>query len=474
MFEFIARLIHAVLAPLAEVMGALLPSWIRLPDLKLVLPHYMYWPDLILFPLVVMCFVWWEKNRKSATEIPWHISATLAVSIAVMAGPILGILLGAVLAAVGLEISRLWEIVAGAVFGVALSVATLRSMRRHIGAEGAENAKRNRVTLPIAYLLLIAGGFAGLHRFYLRSAWLGSLYVLFFLVILYGNWTSADARNLVSAAQNDFRGAVSEVDRFTKAVRSGAEGAQAKLAKAEATLATVKAELADAGALFNDWRALVGGFAFLILVFLIADAFLVPRLRRRCLEKEPDVEEVEHEITARGPKPDPRHDIHTGFTRFVESISGWSGQFVAYWSPIAVFVYYYEVIARHVFNSPTNWAHEGMFLMFGMQYLLAGAYAYREDAHVRVDVIYEKWSPRGRAIVDLITSVFFFIFVAALLGTGAIFARDSIQVWEVSFTEWAIQYWPVKLTIVLGALILLLQGTAKVVRDVVYLRSTGR
>jgi TRAP-type mannitol/chloroaromatic compound transport system permease small subunit len=28
-----------------------------------------------------------------------------------------------------------------------------------------------------------------------------------------------------------------------------------------------------------------------------------------------------------------------------------------------------------VFNSPTNWAHEAMYLMFGMQYLIAGAYA---------------------------------------------------------------------------------------------------
>ena len=47
---------------------------------------------------------------------------------------------------------------------------------------------------------------------------------------------------------------------------------------------------------------------------------------------------------------------------------------MAYWAVIFVFVYYYEVIARYVFNSPTNWVHESMFLMFGMQYILAGAY----------------------------------------------------------------------------------------------------
>ena len=42
-----------------------------------------------------------------------------------------------------------------------------------------------------------------------------------------------------------------------------------------------------------------------------------------------------------------------------------------------MFGYYYEVIARFVFNSPTNWVHESMFLMYGMQYMLAGAYAYQ-------------------------------------------------------------------------------------------------
>jgi TRAP-type mannitol/chloroaromatic compound transport system permease small subunit len=142
---------------------------------------------------------------------------------------------------------------------------------------------------------------------------------------------------------------------------------------------------------------------------------------------------------------------------------------VAYWSVIAVFVYYYEVLARYIFNSPTNWAHEGMFLMFGMQYLLSGAYAYLTDSHVRVDVFYTRLSPRGKALADLLTSVFFFIFAVTLLGTGWIFMMDSIDVGEVSFTEWAIQYWPVKITIALGAVLIILQGVAKLVDDIAIL-----
>ena len=67
--------------------------------------------------------------------------------------------------------------------------------------------------------------------------------------------------------------------------------------------------------------------------------------------------------------------------------------------------------------------------------------------------------------MDLLTSVFFFIFAFTLLWTGLIFAADSIGQNEVSFTEWAIQYWPIKISIVVGAALLILQGISKVIKD---------
>ena len=111
--------------------------------------------------------------------------------------------------------------------------------------------------------------------------------------------------------------------------------------------------------------------------------------------------------------------------------------------------------------------------MFGMQYLISGAFVLREDSHVRVDVFYVMLPDRAKALVDILTSLFFFIFVGALLVTGSIFALDSVNVLEVSFTEWAIQYWPVKTTIALGALLLLLQGLSKLVKDVTILFAKG-
>ncbi|WP_043643833.1 TRAP transporter small permease subunit [Caenispirillum salinarum] len=169
-----------------------------------------------------------------------------------------------------------------------------------------------------------------------------------------------------------------------------------------------------------------------------------------------------------------------GFTRLIDRISGFTGVFVAYWTVIAVVTYFYEVAVRYFFDSPTNWAHESMFLMFGMQYLIAGAYAYLHDAHVRVDLFYSKAGPRGKAALDIFTSVFFLVFTLALLWTGWTFFTNSVSADflpfgtgyanERSFTEWQVAYWPVKGTIFLGAVFLLLQGLGRLVKDILVMR----
>jgi len=336
---------------------------------------------------------------------------------------------------------------------------------------------RDRVTAPIAYLLWFTAGFVGLHRFYLRAPKFGAAYVLMFVLVLYGNKRGAGARNLVSEASNALKGAEFDVERFAKALARGRDGAAAKLEQAKEALVAVKIKLAGTDVVLAQWEAFSGCFAALILIALIADFFLMGGLRARCNALEADLPPpADFSVMERGGPAGPRAAIHNPATRAIDALSGVAGNFVAYWAVVAVFVYYYEVVARYVFNSPTNWAHESMFLMFGMQYLLSGAFALREDSHVRVDVIYEMLSERAKALLDMITSIFFFVFTLTLLITGFIFSMDSVNVFEVSFTEWAIQYWPVKLSSVVGAALITLQGAAKLIRDVIYFtqqRATG-
>ena len=159
------------------------------------------------------------------------------------------------------------------------------------------------------------------------------------------------------------------------------------------------------------------------------------------------------------------------FTRIIDWISEHSGVFVAFWTVNAVVAYFYEVVMRYLFNQPTIWVHESSFLLFGMQYLLAGAYAFLHGAHVRVDIIYQRLPERGRVGMDIFTSIFFFIFAMALLSTSWRFMVDSWSMHETTVETWGIQYYPVKMMMTVGAILLLLAGVSKLIKDIrLYIR----
>lgn len=160
-------------------------------------------------------------------------------------------------------------------------------------------------------------------------------------------------------------------------------------------------------------------------------------------------------------------------TKIIDKISDYTGIFIALWTINAVVFYFYEVVMRYLFNMPTIWVHEASFLLFGMQYLMTGAYAMLHGAHVRVDILYVKLPPRGRAGIDIFTSVFFFIFVLALMGTSWTFFTSSYGMNETTIETWAIQYWPVKLLMFSGAALLALAGISKLIKDIMLFRLLG-
>ena len=152
-------------------------------------------------------------------------------------------------------------------------------------------------------------------------------------------------------------------------------------------------------------------------------------------------------------------------TRALDWLSEQSGLFVSLWTVNAVCAYFFEVVARYIFNAPTIWVHQASFLMFGMQYLLAGAFAYLHGDHVRVDVLYVKFPKRGQAGLDVFTSIFFFICALALLGSSWRFFMDAVNMYEVTEETWRVQLYPVKGTMVLGGVLLVLAGVSKLLKD---------
>ena len=327
------------------------------------------------------------------------------------------------------------------------------------------DASRKPVSLALGYFLLLAGGFIGVHRLYVRSFWT-LVFIALFTSTLVVNVEVRSARDTLSAAENDIKLAELKMERAEKALQRGRDDADQKIQQAAQRMQEANASLKSAQQNSEQWNTTSSTLGIIVLLLLITDAILLPKLVRKRNEIEAGQQQ---EPGFHCPTVEAEHDDRTEpnlFGRITSHINGLAGEFVAYWSVIAVFVYYYEVIARYVFNSPTNWAHESMFLMFGMQYLIAGGFVLREGGHVRVDVLYNKMSTRWKAISDVLTSIFFFIFMFALLVTGWTFFKDAYNVSEVSFTEWAIQYWPIKFALPLGAVLLIIQGISQLIKDV--------
>jgi TRAP-type mannitol/chloroaromatic compound transport system permease small subunit len=156
-----------------------------------------------------------------------------------------------------------------------------------------------------------------------------------------------------------------------------------------------------------------------------------------------------------------------GFIRAINRVTEWSGKILLWFPWIVAGIILWEIILRTFFNLPTIWAHELSLMVFGALSVLAGAYAHKYRGHVNMDLFYSRLSPRGKMIMDLITFPFFLCFCGILLWKGWSFAWRSIVIWEYSQSNWAPLIWPIKLTIPIGALLIILQGVSNLLSDII-------
>jgi TRAP-type mannitol/chloroaromatic compound transport system permease small subunit len=83
-----------------------------------------------------------------------------------------------------------------------------------------------------------------------------------------------------------------------------------------------------------------------------------------------------------------------------------------------------------------------------------------------MDIIYNYLSPRTQHFVNVIGSLFLFLFVGVLVLKGWEAAWNSMRIWERSYTGWAPPIWFVRFTIPIGCFLLLVQGVVTLIRDI--------
>jgi TRAP-type mannitol/chloroaromatic compound transport system permease small subunit len=151
----------------------------------------------------------------------------------------------------------------------------------------------------------------------------------------------------------------------------------------------------------------------------------------------------------------------------IEAVSGWTGKIASWFLVLLMLLITYEVAMRYIFVKPTIWGYE-LSMMFGGSILLMLAYVQKHDANIRVGILYEKLSPRGRALVNVLGTVIFAypVFIYILIGAYQYMIRAFVTGEKMSEAFWYPPAAPFRTVIFISVCLAILQFTATLIRDV--------
>ena len=164
-----------------------------------------------------------------------------------------------------------------------------------------------------------------------------------------------------------------------------------------------------------------------------------------------------------------------GLTRLIDAFTERTGNVIAWLNIGMVIGTVLVVILRYAFNNSSIALQEGVIYLHGAVFLLASAYTLKHNEHVRVDIFYQKFSPRGKALVNLLGSLFLLLPTLSYICIESWpYIMQSWQFKEVSSEAAGLPYVYILKTLIIGMVVVLaLQGIAEVFRSMITLIQPG-
>jgi TRAP-type mannitol/chloroaromatic compound transport system permease small subunit len=155
----------------------------------------------------------------------------------------------------------------------------------------------------------------------------------------------------------------------------------------------------------------------------------------------------------------------------IDRINGWWGRIAVWAMFISCMVSAGNATVRYLINLSSNAWLEIQWYLFGVCVLMGAAAVLRVNEHVRVDVMYSRYSGRLKAWVDLLGIIFFLMPATALLvWMSWPWFLDSWRLMEHSSNEGGLIRWPVKILLPVGFFFLTLQGASEIIKRIGFLR----
>ncbi|MBM3372787.1 MAG: TRAP transporter small permease subunit [Betaproteobacteria bacterium] len=126
-----------------------------------------------------------------------------------------------------------------------------------------------------------------------------------------------------------------------------------------------------------------------------------------------------------------------------------------------------NAIARYGFNLGSNAWLEIQWYLFSLVFLGAAGYTLKHNAHVRIDLLASRLSPRAQHWIDLFGHLFMLLPVSAIMllfGWDAFL--ESYRIGEMSTDAGGLARWPIKIVVPAAFALLILQGLAETLRKI--------
>jgi TRAP-type mannitol/chloroaromatic compound transport system permease small subunit len=146
--------------------------------------------------------------------------------------------------------------------------------------------------------------------------------------------------------------------------------------------------------------------------------------------------------------------------RWIDTLNTWVGRVVSWATALVVAVVFIDVVMRYAFNVSFVFTQELEWHLFAFIFLMGAGYTLLKDGHVRVDIFYQKMSPKGQAWINFLGVLLFLIPGCYLIiSTSLGFVENSFAIMEGSPDPGGIPYrWVLKAFIPAGFVLVLLQG----------------
>lgn len=113
----------------------------------------------------------------------------------------------------------------------------------------------------------------------------------------------------------------------------------------------------------------------------------------------------------------------------IEAFIDWSGRTVSWLTLLMVIVTFIVVVLRYIFDIGWIGLQESITYLHAMVFLIGAAWAMQQQAHVRVDIFYSRFSAKTRAWIDLLGSLVFLLPVTMFVAWIS---------WEYISDSWAV------------------------------------